>query len=91
MSIPLATYESSRGHGLQYNVIRGDDGVIYCNCPGWKNRRNCKHLLDYTVNNAKNAVSVDNDIKEALTSNVATDGDQKSADAVSIAISMMKG
>lgn len=46
MSTVLARYRSSSGP-KSYEVILGGDGVMYCNCPGWVNRKTCKHLLDY--------------------------------------------
>lgn len=30
-----------------YHIMRGGDGVIYCDCPGWRNTKNCRHLKEY--------------------------------------------
>jgi len=43
----LAEYPSSSSSNI-YHIQEGKDGVIYCDCPGWKfNGRTCKHLKDY--------------------------------------------
>ena len=44
----LATYPSSSGNSV-HQVRLGDDGVVYCTCPGWRlhNKRRCKHLTHY--------------------------------------------
>ena len=47
MSKILATNTSSSNPGKQYEIIEGDDGVVYCTCPGWKFKRDCKHLRAY--------------------------------------------
>ena len=45
----IGTVKSSSGEG-SYTVARGDDGVVYCSCPGWKYQRlapaarSCKHI-----------------------------------------------
>ena len=95
MSITLATYESSRGQGLQHTVMQGSDGVVYCSCTGWKFKKNCKHLLDFTINKAQNALQVfDKQDRESSEERKQTvnqlDGDHKVADAVQIAIQMMR-
>ena len=33
--------------GRSYNITRGDDGVIYCDCWQWKIHNDCKHLKQY--------------------------------------------
>lgn len=45
----LATYPSSSSC-MAYEVRQGDDGVVYCTCPGWRfhSRRWCKHLEAYS-------------------------------------------
>ena len=47
MSQILATNPSRSNPAKSYNIIRGDDGVVYCDCPAWKFRRECKHLKAY--------------------------------------------
>ena len=47
MSTVLATNTSSSNPSKTYNIIEGNDGVIYCECPGWKFKRDCKHLREY--------------------------------------------
>ena len=49
MSEVLATNPSSSNPSKVYNIIKGGDGVIYCDCPGWKMRKTCKHLDDYNT------------------------------------------
>lgn len=44
MSEVLAKNASSSNPSKIYEVIRGGDGVVYCTCPGWKMRKDCKHL-----------------------------------------------
>lgn len=41
----LAEYPSSSGKQV-WEIREGDDGVVYCTCPGWRfhSRRWCKHL-----------------------------------------------
>jgi len=47
MSKILAEYPSSSSSKI-YHITEGKDGVVYCDCPGWKfNGRTCKHLKDY--------------------------------------------
>jgi len=43
MGTKLAEYPNSRGTGT-YDIVRGADGVVYCNCMGWKMNKDCKHL-----------------------------------------------
>src|SRR5882672_9100054 len=43
----LATNPSSSNPNIVYRVLKGGDGVIYCDCPGWKMRKDCKHLKAY--------------------------------------------
>ena len=47
MGDTLATNKSSSNPNIVYRIIRGGDGVIYCDCPGWKMRKDCKHLKAY--------------------------------------------
>lgn len=43
----LATYQSSSGTG-GYEIREGGDGVVYCTCTGWRMRRTCRHLTDWS-------------------------------------------
>jgi hypothetical protein len=49
----LKEYQSASNPGKQYHIIRGEDGVTYCDCPAWRfnsfnsSDRTCKHLKDY--------------------------------------------
>lgn len=49
MGETLAEYEGSKGN--TYQITRGKDGVVYCNCWAWRmskdKPRNCKHLDKY--------------------------------------------
>ena len=47
MSTVLATNTSSSNPSRTYDIIEGNDGTIYCTCPGWKFNRTCKHLKGY--------------------------------------------
>lgn len=54
MSTILATYPSKSNPAKSYNVVEGDDGVVYCTCPAWRmqggdtnSRPPCKHIRDY--------------------------------------------
>lgn len=43
----LATFTSNSNPSKKYNIIKGDDGVTYCDCPGWKFKKTCRHLTEY--------------------------------------------
>ena len=95
MSVALAEYAPSKNGGSNYSIILGGDGVTYCNCPGWKNRKNCKHLLDWTLNKGNAAVkklynSEDQATLQSQTSQVFED-DTKMNNAINMAIQMLKG
>lgn len=98
MSQQLAVYNGSR-QGSQYDIILGNDGVTYCTCPGWKNRKNCKHLLDWTLNKGQMAATIHAPIGPALDNHdeliqhpsAVFEDDSKMNDAISMAINMMKG
>jgi hypothetical protein len=47
MSKVLATMRSNSNPGKAYEIILGDDNVIYCTCWAWKRNRTCKHLDMY--------------------------------------------
>lgn len=53
----LATNPSSSNPSVVYRVLKGGDGVIYCDCPGWKMRKDCKHLKAYHAANGTQAVA----------------------------------
>jgi hypothetical protein len=52
----LATNPSSSNPSIVYRVLKGGDGVIYCDCPGWKMRKDCKHLKAYHASNGSQPV-----------------------------------
>jgi hypothetical protein len=52
----LATNPSSSNPSVVYRVLRGGDGVIYCDCPGWKMRKDCKHLKAYHAANGSQPI-----------------------------------
>jgi hypothetical protein len=41
----IAEYESSNGVTV-YSATLWQDGTASCNCPGWSNRKTCKHAKD---------------------------------------------
>ena len=47
----LTTYPSRSNPSKEYHIIRGGDGVTYCDCPAWRfnTDRTCKHLEDYLM------------------------------------------
>ncbi|MHA2046465.1 MAG: hypothetical protein ACW99G_16890 [Candidatus Thorarchaeota archaeon] len=47
----LATYPSGSNPAKEYSVILGNDGVVYCDCMGWKMNKHCKHLKAYEADN----------------------------------------
>ena len=47
MSTILHSYPSSRNPAITYDIIKGDDDVVYCTCPAWKYHRDCKHLREW--------------------------------------------
>jgi hypothetical protein len=96
MSTVLAEYAPSKGGGSNYRIILGNDGVTYCDCPGWRNRKNCKHLLDYTLQGAMSAVSKMSheetaSIRETVQGSQVFDDDSKMNDAIAMATQMLKG
>lgn len=44
--------------GTPYEIRKGVDLVVYCNCKGWQMRKVCKHMLDYTVNGGRTAAEI---------------------------------
>lgn len=47
----LETNPSSSNPAKTYSIVLGADGVTYCDCPGWKMRKICKHLKAYCAKN----------------------------------------
>lgn len=47
MGETLATNPSSSNPSITYRIIKGADNTIYCDCPGWKMRKTCKHLVAF--------------------------------------------
>ncbi len=47
MGMTLATNVSKSNPSKSYDIIEGGDGVIYCECMGWKMHRDCRHLREY--------------------------------------------
>ena len=39
----VSRHESSSKPGRFYEVRRSHSGELTCNCPGWANRKTCKH------------------------------------------------
>lgn len=53
MGETLAEYPSSSNPDKIYRVQKGADGVIYCDCTGWKMRKDCKHLKEYRASSGQ--------------------------------------
>jgi len=69
MSEILRTYESESTPGKLYHIIRGNDGIVYCDCWVWKKTRNCKHLKHYQFNpleELKRPLSFEEEIKQKV-------------------------
>jgi len=75
MSQILKEYPSRSNPAKKYHVIRGGDGVTYCDCPAWRfnTARTCKHLEDYlsgqhqyTVRKEDNVTYLEEAIKRAV-------------------------
>ncbi len=58
MGLTLATNRSKSNPNKSYDIIEGADGVIYCECMGWKMHRDCRHLRDYHSGAITNATKV---------------------------------
>lgn len=41
----VSTHESRPDR--HYQIRQGQDGIVYCTCPGWRFRRTCRHLTEY--------------------------------------------
>lgn len=50
MGQTLVTITSTTNPHKKHIITRGDDGVIYCDCWGWKKNRTCKHLEEFYEN-----------------------------------------
>lgn len=96
----LAKYRSGSNPNKMYEVIRGRDGVVYCQCKGWQNTKSCKHLLDFELTHGSNADELcitEDRITElyqtgvAKASNAPAGSDQAFQDAIQRASSLMKG
>jgi hypothetical protein len=95
MSILLAEYRPSKG-GVNHQIVMGNDSVTYCTCTGWKMRKNCKHLLDWTLQGGAMAAVKHTSTQEQLMRDGATvtsvfDDDTKMNDAINMATQMLKG
>jgi hypothetical protein len=59
----LRKYQSKTNPGKVYSVVKGDDGVLYCDCWGWKTKRDCWHLQNYRATFNQKEPSIDlNDV-----------------------------
>lgn len=63
----LATNPSSSNPNVLYRIIKGADGIVYCDCPGWKMRKSCKHLVAFTGGAAPAAPVASSKPKKAIT------------------------
>ena len=81
---------SKTGRESEYLIIRGGDRVVYCTCPAWKFKKNCKHLLDWQLQGGQGAHAKYEGEMVPLDRGTES-GDGKMDDAVQTAINMMKG
>jgi len=59
MSAVLSEYPSKSNPNKRYQIIKGGDGVIYCNCPSWafsKGKKACKHLNEFMTHGSNEDV-----------------------------------
>lgn len=56
----LATVTSKTNPGRSYDIIMGKDGVMYCSCPAWRFRKDCKHLQEFMHAVYDNAQAIKN-------------------------------
>lgn len=83
MSKILATYPS-KSSLRTYDIIRGSDGVTYCQCWQWKLNRTCSHLKsflneqsDYVVSYATVNGKTETHLREAIAKAIAELGGSK--------------
>jgi len=44
MGDTITEYESDSKPGQWHKIVRGKDGVVYCDCWAWRMNKRCKHL-----------------------------------------------
>ena len=44
MGETIEEFESDSKPGTYHHIIRGKDGVVYCDCWAWRINKKCKHL-----------------------------------------------
>lgn len=52
--------------GREHAIVRGQDGVVYCDCWQWKRKRNCKHLDAFWAALAKEVKITNVDQRDSL-------------------------
>ena len=92
MGTKLANYPNSRGTG-SYAIIRGGDGVVYCECMGWKMNKDCKHLRAFLGKCATSTPgpTAPKGLAKRAASKAKTDSNPELAKAVEQAVAELKG
>jgi len=57
MSKILTRVQSSSDAQKFYQIVEGNDGVIYCDCWAWKTKKHCKHLDQFQASRSGSSVA----------------------------------
>lgn len=82
----LKEYPSNSKPGRINHIIKGGDGVIYCDCWVWKLKKACQHLTNYKATVPKIAVPAAKPAADLVVDNKST-----IKDAIKECIRALKG